>query len=90
VRIIYCAIPVILRSLWLRPTRDEAAGKGMQQAKEYASILGLKFAYATNGLEILEFDYITGLERELAAFPTPVELWSRPKAGILTSNPACY
>ena len=45
---------------------------------------------ATNGLEILEFDYITGLERELAAFPTPVELWSRPKAGILTSNPACY
>lgn len=57
--------------------RDEAAGKGMQQAKEYASILGLKFAYATNGLGILEFDYITGLEKELSAFPTPAELWSR-------------
>lgn len=26
----------------------------MQQAKEYAQILGLKFAYATNGKEILE------------------------------------
>ena len=28
---------------------DEPAGQGMQQAKEYAEILGLKFAYATNG-----------------------------------------
>ncbi len=25
----------------------------MQQAKDYAEILGLKFAYATNGKEIL-------------------------------------
>ena len=52
------------------------AGEGMQQAKEYAEILDLKFAYATNGLEILEFDYLTGLERQLTAFPTPDELWS--------------
>ena len=29
---------------------NEPAGSGMQQAKEYAQILGLKFAYATNGL----------------------------------------
>ena len=35
-------------------------GEGMQQAKDYAEILGLKFAYATNGIEILEFDYTTG------------------------------
>jgi len=53
------------------------AGEGMQQAKEYAEILDLKFAYATNGLEILEFDYLTGLERQLTAFPTPDELWAR-------------
>lgn len=33
----------------------KSAGEGMQQAKEYAEILGLKFAYATNGKEILEF-----------------------------------
>ena len=29
-----------------------------QQAKDYAEILGLKFAYATNGHGIIEFDYI--------------------------------
>lgn len=52
-------------------------GQGLQQAKEYAEILGLKFAYATNGQGIVEFDYITGLEREIADFPTPAELWAR-------------
>ena len=52
-------------------------GEGLQQAKEYAEILGLKFAYGTNGAGIVEFDYTTGLERELDAFPTPDQLWSR-------------
>ncbi|MBO9434515.1 DEAD/DEAH box helicase family protein [Ruegeria sp. R13_0] len=53
------------------------AGDGLQQAKEYAEILGLKFAYATNGREIIEVDYTTGVERELSTFPTPNELWQR-------------
>ena len=52
-------------------------GDGLQQAKEYAEILGLKFAYATNGEGIIEFDYLTGKESELRAFPSPQELWSR-------------
>ena len=52
-------------------------GDGLQQAKEYAEILGLKFAYATNGEGIIEFDYATGQERELDTFPSPDELWSR-------------
>jgi type I restriction enzyme R subunit len=52
-------------------------GDGMQQAKEYAAILGLKFAYATNGKGILEFDFTTGIERETSEFPTPSELWGR-------------
>lgn len=52
-------------------------GRGLQQAKEYAEILGLKFAYATNGQGIIEFDYLTGQERELADFPSPGELWKR-------------
>ncbi|MGO0305251.1 EcoAI/FtnUII family type I restriction enzme subunit R [Endozoicomonas acroporae] len=55
----------------------ESVGTGMQQAKEYAEILGLKFAYATNGHELLEFDFITGNERELSTYPTPGELFSR-------------
>ena len=33
--------------------------------KEYAEILGLKFAYATNGHRIIEIDYTTGTEREV-------------------------
>lgn len=55
----------------------DPAGQGMQQAKKYAEILGLKFAYATNGHDILEFDYLTGQERTLSAFPTPDALFAR-------------
>jgi type I restriction enzyme R subunit len=56
------------------------ASDGLQQAKDYGGILSLRFAYATNGQEIIEFDFIAGLERALAAFPTPAELWSRLRA----------
>ncbi|MBN8459380.1 MAG: DEAD/DEAH box helicase family protein [Verrucomicrobia bacterium] len=59
----------------------KSAGAGLQQAKEYAEMLGLMFAYATNGLEIIEFDYFTGKETLLASFPTPDELWARYRAG---------
>ncbi len=52
----------------------------MQQAREYAEILGLKFAYATNGIEIIEVDYTTGIERPVSAFPSPAELWQRQRA----------
>jgi type I restriction enzyme, R subunit len=57
----------------------DPAGKGIQQAKDYAEILGLKFAYATNGHQIIEFDYLTGKETELTAYPTPEELFIRLK-----------
>ncbi|MEK7310503.1 MAG: DEAD/DEAH box helicase family protein, partial [Chloroflexota bacterium] len=50
---------------------------GLQQAKEYAEILDLRFAYATNGLGIIEYDYLTGETRELGSFPGPDELWRR-------------
>lgn len=53
------------------------AAEGMQQAKEYAEMLGLRFAYATNGAQILEYDYTTGIEREIEAYPSPDELWHR-------------
>jgi type I restriction enzyme R subunit len=52
-------------------------GDGLGQAKEYAEILGLKFAYSTNGHGIIEFDYLTGKEREIESFPSPQELWKR-------------
>lgn len=50
---------------------------GMQQAIDYAQILELKFAYATNGLGIEEFDFITGKQTALDSFPSPDELWRR-------------
>jgi len=59
----------------------QTPGDGLQQAKEYAEMLGLKFAYATNGQGIIEFDYFTGQERLLDAFPAPAELWARHQAG---------
>jgi type I restriction enzyme R subunit len=50
---------------------------GLQQAKEYAQILGLNFAFATNGKGIVEFDFLAGVERDIATFPSPDELWTR-------------
>lgn len=52
-------------------------GDGLQQAKEYAEMLGLKFAFSTNGKSIIEHDYLTGQEREIDAFPTADQLWTR-------------
>jgi type I restriction enzyme R subunit len=53
------------------------AADGLQQAKEYAQILGLNFAYSTNGHGIVEFDFFTGEEKQLSSFPTPADLWTR-------------
>jgi len=57
--------------------RYKSVAEGMQQAKDYARILGLKFAYSTNGTDILEFDFITGIEKPVSKYPTPTELWNR-------------
>lgn len=53
------------------------AENGVQQAREYAEMLKLRFAYATNGLRTIEIDCITGTEREVERYPTPDELWAR-------------
>jgi len=64
----------------------KSPGDGLQQAKEYAEILGLKFAYSTNGKGIIEFDYLTGKETEIDAFHPPEELWSRLRAAQNITN----
>ncbi len=56
------------------------AAEGIEQAKEYAVILGLSFAYATNGLEIVEFDFLAGTEKTIPVYPTPAQLWDRLRA----------
>ncbi|NQE52827.1 hypothetical protein C5S29_04470, partial [ANME-1 cluster archaeon GoMg3.2] len=48
---------------------------------------GLKFAYSTKGHGIIEHDYITGLERELAKLPSPEDLWGRLKDLVIQNSP---
>ena len=60
--------------------RYKHAAEGLQQARQYAEMLGLAFAYATNGAGIIEVDYTTGVERSIAEFPTSDELWRRLRA----------
>ena len=52
-------------------------GDGMQQAQRYAKMLDLKFAYTTNGKEIIEYDFITKQQTSITQFPTPEELLDR-------------
>ncbi len=67
----------------------KAAGDGLQQAKDYAEILNLRFCYATNGKTIIEFDFTTGTEREIDAFPSPDDLWGRYRAAEGLADDHC-
>ncbi|MDB5308911.1 MAG: box helicase [Gemmataceae bacterium] len=62
------------------------ADDGLQQAKDYANTLGLYFAFATNGTEIIEYDFFTHTETARPDFPTPAELWQRYQIGMSLSS----
>ena len=51
--------------------------EGVAQAKQYASMMGIRFTYATNGDEIYGIDMEKGEEGPVSAFPSPEELWSQ-------------
>lgn len=61
---------------------------GLQQAKMYAQMLDVPFAYSSNGDGFQEHDFITGLERTLPMdeFPTVQELTSRWEAQGVSGN----
>jgi len=59
----------------------KSALDGVQQARQYAEMLGLKFAYATNGHELIEIDYFSGHEKLVTNYPDPESLWKRYRAG---------
>lgn len=59
----------------------KTAADAVQQARTYAEMLGLKFAYATNGADIIEIDYFAGTERHVEEFATPDALWRRYQSG---------
>ena len=58
---------------------DLSLTEGVQQAKDYAQRMHVRFTYASNGQGFWEIDMLTGEEKELAIseFPTPEELWER-------------
>ena len=55
---------------------DEELTEGVAQAKNYAGKLCIRFTYAANGRGIYRIDMEEGTEGEIAAFPTPDELWN--------------
>ncbi|MCF3974924.1 EcoAI/FtnUII family type I restriction enzme subunit R [Paracoccus salsus] len=51
---------------------------GVGQAKDYATRLGSRYAYASNGLNWYQIDMANGAEGDMdLPFPTPDELWDR-------------
>ena len=52
---------------------------GMQQAKEYAEMMDIPFAFSSNGFGFHEYDFLTGRERSFSMdeFPTMKELYDR-------------
>jgi len=62
---------------------EHSISDGIQQSKNYASILDVPFAFSSNGTGFYEFDFNTGLTRELPMddFPSEEELLERMEAG---------
>ncbi|TAJ94112.1 MAG: DEAD/DEAH box helicase [Gammaproteobacteria bacterium] len=54
----------------------EELTEGVGQAKNYAGKLAVRHTYATNGHGIYAIDMRTGSEGEIAAFPSPEQLWT--------------
>ena len=55
---------------------DVELTEGVAQAKTYAGKLSIRFTYATNGQGIYAVDMQSGVEVEIASYPTPDELWA--------------
>lgn len=55
---------------------EKEVSEGVAQAKQYASMLNIRYTYATNGDAIYFMDMLSGEECEVAAYHTPEELWT--------------
>ncbi len=58
---------------------NHSVSHGMQQAKEYAEMMDIPFAYSSNGMGFQEYDFLTGHERSFSMdeFPSKDELYKR-------------
>ncbi len=64
-------LAVIEAKAWDKPLTE-----GVGQAKVYAGKMAVRHAYATNGQGLYAIDMETGAEGEIAAYPTPEQLWA--------------
>ena len=64
-------LAVIEAKAWDKPYTE-----GVGQAKSYAAKLAVRHTYATNGQAIYGIDMQTGVEGDVAAYPSPDELWN--------------
>jgi type I restriction enzyme R subunit len=64
-------LAVIEAKAWAKPYTE-----GVAQAKSYAQKLKVRFTYSSNGQQIYGIDMLTGVEADVAAYPTPDELWN--------------
>ena len=58
---------------------SHAVANGLQQAKEYAQMMDVPFAFSSNGMGYQEYDFLTGKERyfSMDQFPTKEDLYAR-------------
>lgn len=58
---------------------SHAVAHGLQQAKEYAQMMDVPFAFSSNGIGYQEYDFLTGKERyfSMDQFPTKEDLYAR-------------
>lgn len=63
-------LAVIEAKAWDKPYTE-----GVGQAKSYAAKLAVRHTYTTNGQAIYGIDMQTGVEGDVAAYPSPDELW---------------
>jgi type I restriction enzyme R subunit len=70
--------------------KDEthAVDAGLEQSKEYATLLDVPFAYSSNGHGFVEFDFALNRSRELDSLPAPDQLWNRWQQMRVTSQDA--
>ena len=54
---------------------DQALTEGVAQAKDYAGKMAIRTTYSSNGQAIYAIDMQTGKGGEIAAYPTPDQLW---------------
>ena len=64
-------LAVIEAKAWDKPHTE-----GVGQAKSYAAKLAVRHTYATNGQTIYGIDMSTGIEGDIAGYPSPEALWN--------------